>query len=364
MPVERKLASIQKIVSITPIEGADRIEKVRVIGWECIVKKGEFKLGDPCIYIEIDSLVPRAIWSEFLFKDGETKKHKLKTVRMKGQISQGLVLPLTILGDGKYVIGEDDYIRRFEVDEIDLTQDNCFGCLFKEGDNVTGALEIEKYEPYIPAHLQGLVKGTFPSFIPKTDETRIQSEPWILEQMRGREVYLTEKVDGTSFTCYLNDGEFGVCSRNIELKESEGNTYWNIASQYYLETKLRKLKGNLAIQGEIIGHGVQNNKYRMTRVELRVFDVFAINEHRYFNYKELQEFCDTMELKTVPYLGVQILDGTVEEWIEKSKGKSQINSSIEREGIVVRTTTELYIERYGRASFKSINPEFLIKFDE
>ena len=361
MDIVRKLASIQKIITLEPIPGADKIERAQVLGWQCVVKKGEFQVGDFCIYFELDSLIPKSIWSGFLFKEGSTaEKYRLKTVKMKGQISQGLAMPTSILlplrekacGDPKLFLG----------DAL---------CISEEGYDVTELIGVEKYEPYIPAQLQGLVKGSFPCFIPKTDEPRLQAFPRVLQMMMNRKIYVTEKIDGTSFTCFIHNDEFGVCSRNMELKESEGNLYWKIARQLDLENKLRHFRQStmgheIAIQGEVYGQGIQGNKYHLEDVRLAVFNVYDISEGKYLNFTQFKACCDALDLTTVPILNEwsEIKNDDVDSWIQKAFGESVLYPQTPREGIVVRGLDEETIDRYGRFSFKVINNEFLLKYGE
>ena len=351
--MERKLAHIERIVKISPIPNADKIEKVQVLGWECVAKKGEFREGELCVYIEIDSMIPKCIWSGFLWKEGDLKdKYRLRTCKMRGVVSQGLVLPISILGNDAFLDTDRGMIER------------------SEGEDVTELLHIEKYIPYIPAHLQGEVEGDFPFFIPRTDETRIQAYPQLLDIMRGKEIAISEKLDGTSVTFYLKDLHFGVCSRNKELKPNENNLYWKIAKQYDIENKLKFINQDLqgiefAIQGEIIGQGVQSNKYKLEGNRLYVFNVYNISEHKYLEHEEMQKFCESLQLTYVPPLGQITLNHTVEELVELSKGYTVLNpEQIWREGIVVRGVKEEVIEKYGRFSFKVINSNFLLKYED
>lgn len=208
----RKLASIQKIEKLQPIESADSIELATVLGWNVVVKKGEFNVGDLVVYCEIDSVLPDKPEFSFLRDRGM----RIKTIKLKGQISQGICFPLSILLDA----------------------------------DVTDILEIKKYEPLIPECVSGVMKSTFPSFIPKTDETRVQVLKKTLEQYAGSLCYVAEKIDGSSATYFIKNGEFGVCSRNMELSESE-NSYWKIAEKFDIENKLRSLGLDIAIQGDL-----------------------------------------------------------------------------------------------------------------
>ena len=227
---ERALAYVVKIDDIQPIEGADFIEKAVVGGWNVVVKKGDFNVGDLACYIEIDSWVPHYI-CPFLTQDGHYPKvyngvegQRLKTKKLKGTYSQGLLLSF-------------DYLSTI-VDKIALEQ-------MKEGTDVTELLDIQKWELPIPAELRGQIKGDFPSWLPRTDQERVQNLTKVLPKYYGKTFEVTEKLHGTSSTYYLNDidGEivFGVCSRNRELKESETNTYWKVARESNIENTLRKM---------------------------------------------------------------------------------------------------------------------------
>jgi RNA ligase (TIGR02306 family) len=261
-------------------------------------------------------------------------------------------LPLSILGNDAFLDTDRGMIQR------------------PEGDDITELLQIEKYIPYIPANLQGEVEGDFPFFIPKTDETRIQAYPQLLDIMRGKEVTVSEKLDGTSASFYLKDSHFGVCSRNKELKPNENNLYWKIAKQYNIEDKLNWVNQEsagmeFAIQGEIIGQGVQSNKYKLEENRLYVFNVYNISLRKYLEYEEMQKFCESLQLTCVPPLGQIVLNHTVEELVELSKGYTLLNpEQIWREGIVVRGINEETVENFGRFSFKIINPDFLLRYSE
>jgi len=344
--MERKLASIQKIISLDPIPEADKIEKATVLGWEVVVEKGIHKVGDLVVYFEIDSLLPKKSWSEFLFRDKDkSDRYRLKTVKLKGQVSQGLIVPLSILS---------------------VEQNNNNGIQeWQEGEDITDLLDIKKYEPYIPANLQGVIKSTFPYFIPKTDEDRIQTIPIILTKYRGQMCYVTEKIDGSSMTVYLRDGEFGVCSRNIDLKESDENAYWKKAREIKLENKLKKLQGNWALQGELCGQGIQKNIYQMKTTEFLIYNMFNIDKHSYLSFMDMLFYCTDMGLSTVPIISTHfMLDGDVQKFVSLSKGNSILNKKVKREGIVVRTRDLIIDPKYGRVSFKVVNPDFLLKYDE
>jgi RNA ligase (TIGR02306 family) len=335
----RKLASIQRIKALEPIEGADAIEKATVLGWQLVVKKGEFQVGDLAVYCEIDSLMPNTPEFDFLKPRGM----RIKTIRLRGQISQGICFPLSILPPN-FEIAEDA--------------------------ECTEVLGITKYEPAIPACLNGIAKGKFPSFIPKSDETRVQVLQKILDLYKGEKCYITEKLDGSSATYYLNNQEFGVCSRNLELLEDAENSYWKVARQMDIEHKLRASGKNIAIQGELLGEGIQNNKLKLRGQTVRFFSAFDIDQFEYLNFHDFMQLMDKLELPTVPIIALDYkLENNIEAIIKMATIKSHVHSEAWAEGIVIRPYLEKkdYSEGYfsnGRISFKAINPEFLLKYGE
>jgi RNA ligase (TIGR02306 family) len=337
----RKLASIQKIVALESIQDADAIEKATVLGWQLVVKKGEFKVGDLCVYCEIDSLFPDKPEFEFLKPRGM----RIRTIRLRCQISQGICFPLSILPEN-----------------IEITED--IDC--------TEILGIVKYEPPIPACLNGTMKGNFPSFIPKTDETRVQVLQKLLDVCVNEECNITEKLDGSSVTYYLKDGEFGVCSRNLELLYDENNSLWKVALDLEIENKLKSLNGNYALQGELIGEGIQGNKYRLKGQTVYFFNLFNIDKYEYESCEMLETALMQMDLKMVPILSNgYVLSNKIDTLVEMSKIKSTLNKDVWAEGIIIRpihskkhTQLSTNLLNSGRVSFKVINPEFLIKHGE
>lgn len=337
----RKLASIQKIIALEPIEGADAIEKATVLGWELVVKKGEFKVGELCIYCEIDSVLPQKPEFEFL----RPRNFRIRTIRLRGQISQGICFPLSFLPTDFEIV---------------------------EGNDCTQILEITKYEAPIPASLAGIMKGGFPSFIPKTDETRVQVLQELLNKYEGEKCYISEKLDGSSATFYLKEGEFGVCSRNLELAEDSENTFWKVAIELNLKEKMAQLGRNIALQGELVGEGIQGNKLRIKGQTVFFFNAFDIDVFSYLSFADFKQLIDQFELKTVPILDENYtLENSISKLVEKAKIHSIINPNAWAEGIVIRPYEEKNDKSFsrelssnGRISFKVINPEFLLKYDE
>lgn len=339
--MSRKLASIQVISNLKSIDGADNIEVAEILGWNVIVKKGEFNIGDKVVYCEIDSVLPDKPEFEFLKPRGM----RIKTIRLRGQISQGICFPLSILPE-EFSVKED----------VDCTE----------------AIGIFKYEPPIPACLSGVMRGNFPSFIPKTDETRVQVLQKVLDKYSGSKCYITEKLDGSSSTFYLKDGYFGVCSRNIDLVETEDNSFWKVAKNLDIENKLRKLNRNIAIQGELIGEGIQGNKLRLKGQTVMFFNAFDIDKFEYLGFIAFKELMDNLKLVTVPIVNSDYcLSNSIDEIVQLATIKSTITKDVWAEGIVIRPYTEkldllLSNEKFNieRVSFKAINPEFLLKYGE
>ena len=346
----RKLASVKRIDSIEPIEGADAIELAIVGGWKVVVAKNVgHKEGDLVVYCEIDSFLPTEPEFEFLRKssykklvDG-TEGFRLKTIRLRGQISQGLIIPLQ---DAHQIIHRN-------APNINMG-------LFEDLD-VTEMLGITKWDPAIPAVLSGTAKGNFPSFIHKTDEERVQNLTKYYNQWKEQdlEFYVTEKLDGSSSTFYYKDGEFGICSRNLELKENDDNTFCKVAAELGLKEKLTNLGRNLALQGELIGEGIQGNRYKIKGHTVRFFNVFDIDKSEKVGYGEFHEIMNQLQLQTVPITAVPgfKLPETVAGMVEFAEAKSIMNSSAEREGVVIRS-------RDNKISFKAISNKFLLKSGE
>jgi len=340
----RKLASIRTISELHPIEGADRIELAIIDGWQVVVKKGEFTEGDPCVYFEIDSWVPHAV-APFLSNGKETKSFnsvpgcRLRSIRLRKTLSQGLVLPISIL-------------------PLSWTQTE------SDSNDVSTLLNVQLYERPLPAQLQGRAKGNFPPFLFKTDQERIQNIPKEIEGYNRRsEVFeVTEKLDGSSMTVYMKDGVLGVCSRNLDLQmDQEGNTFIDTARKYNLEEKLKPFADvgtNIALQGELVGPGIQGNQYGFTEHFYFIFDIFDINQQIYLSPENRQQLCQQMDLPHVPFLGDFEFEGeNMFDLLDMAQGKSVLNGST-REGIVFKSYSN------PTHHFKTINNDWLLNEKE
>lgn len=340
----RKLATIRTINSIRPIPDADAIECAVVGGWNVVVKKGEFKPNDLVVYFEIDSWIPTEI-APFLTKPGQEPKEyegikgeRLRTVKLRGQLSQGLVIKYSDLPKA---------FNAFHKTRIYDPNEQYF--------DVSDILGIKKYEPPIPAQLAGEVKGLFPTVIPKTDQERVQNllDKLVYWTQEETVFEVTEKLDGSSMTCYYMNGEFGVCSRNLDLKRNYDNSLWKAASNQGLENILSQYGKDIAIQGELIGEGIQGNPYKLKGQHFYLFDVYSIQSGKYMTPNERKNFAAFHKIKHVPIIDYSSVR-PVDELLIMAEGKSLLNEKTEREGLVFKSL-------FGTESFKAISNKFLLK---
>lgn len=355
----RQLATIRTVASTRPIQGADRIEVAQVDGWECVVKKGEFEVGQHIVYVEVDSVMPERPEFEFL----RDRKFRVRTIKLRGQVSQGLVLPLDILPAGNYKLG-DDVTELLGVTKYDPQAQQEALLLTKQPKTPANPIAkfLMRFKWYRRLFIKPKRKGGFPDWIVKTDETRIQNLTTLfdIESKKGTPFSVTEKVDGQSATYFLQKisrrkYEFGVCSRNIRLGMPDNSSYWTIARKYDIENVLKKLIGEyktIVLQGEICGDGIQGNKYRISG-----YDLFAFNliypDHK-CTTAEIREVLAPFGIKSVPIVEEgKVLPETIAELVEYSKGKSVVRKEQKREGVVMRNVQ-------SGISFKVINPDFLL----
>ncbi len=335
----RKLASIQKITKISEIVNADNICCATILGWQVVIEKNKFKVGDNVIYCEVDSLMPDIPVFEFL-KELTHNTMRIKTRRMRGQCSQGLILPLSI-------------IEHFGL----LPEDTIIGT------DVTEAIGITKYEDVLPNELLSEAKGYIPSEIPKSDIYRVQTMQDVLDKHQGVMCYESEKLDGESITMYLKDDVFGVCSKVVDFIESENSVHWQMAKQLDMEKKFRMLGFDISMQGEIIGEGIKGNKYKIKGKKVLFYNAFNIKSHKYLNYKQFVDLAYVLNAETVPIPNDQfVLTNDIEELVKKSNGRSMLYDT-KREGIVITPLVEIN-DIIGRIIIKVISPEFLLKHGE
>ncbi|QSQ13699.1 RNA ligase (ATP) [Myxococcus landrumensis] len=333
--MERKLVSIQKVDHLEDIPGADSILRARVMGWDVVVRKGEFRVGDACVFFEIDSQLPEGKdWAEFLRPRG----FRVKTARLRGVLSQGLALPVSILGGEVPPVGTD----------------------------VREPLGVVKFEPTPPEGSD--VAAPFPVEVPKTDEIRLQSALGVLDELRGHDFYVTTKLDGTSATFFKTlDGTLVACSRNWSLRPGTSKV-WLMAQKYDLATVLPP---GFAIQGELCGPSVQKNRLALDAVDLFVFSVHDTRTEQYLGHSEFLAFCTRLGLRTVPVEHVvtgeaaRTFDHSLEHYLKLAQG-TYSGTKNRKEGIVIRPLVERTSPTLGgsRLSFKVINNDFLLKDED
>lgn len=370
---ERKLAHIELITALSPIEKADKIEVATVLGWQCVVKKEEFKIGDKIIYIEVDSIVPEKPEYEFL----RDRKFRVRTIKLRGQVSQGLVIPIpkewnpNKLEEGDDVtdaLGIIKYLSPSEMDD-EIQYDRQIA-------NEKNKLKkfMMQYSWFRKFFLKKKQNSNFPYWVSKTDEPRLQNIPKVLEQFKDHDVYVTEKIDYQSATftgkmvskysgllgkIFPKKFNFIVCSRN-QINNDKNSLYWQIVKKYNIEQILKE-NPTLTIQGEQGSPSVQGNKYGITVPTLWIFNIIDHEKNYHYNYEEIHAFCVKYNLQHVYILTkckLSNLGSTVQEMVDSSKGLSTL-ANIPREGIVVRCIED------GKKllSFKVINPDFLLKYD-
>ena len=349
----RQLVTVRTVTDLIPIEGADRIELAKIDGWQCVVKKGDFQVGDKGIYFEIDSILPSGD-ERFAFL--EARKFRIKSMKLRGALSQGLLMPLAQFPEVvAYQFGSS------------MVQDTLGVDLAKQ--NLTDLLGVQKYEPPVP--IAGQQKGTFPThLVPKTDQERIQNIPEVLAGRTVGDFEVTEKLDGTSatFFAFNEDGvhdtegdvppemriRVGACSRNWEMDLDDDNVYAALMQELDLAAKLRQVGRNVAVQGEIIGPRIQGNKYRRGKQEFYVFDVYDIDAQRYLNSAERLEFCRALGLTHVPLILSKFsFELDLDKVLEFADGTSELFDT-PREGLVFKHRSE-------QLTFKAISNKWLLK---
>jgi len=340
---DRVLAQVVKVLALDPIIGADRIELATVLGWQVIVKKDEFQVGDLAIYFSIGAILSKDD-PNTAFLNGKV----LKTIRMRGTLSQGLLGPIswfTSYGDIASL---------------------------KEDDDLTEKLNVKKW---IPTEEMSLytnddgTKGPFPKIIRKTDEDRVQNAVKRLKELKDKPIIITQKYDGTSTTFMCLNNVFSICNRNNTLlvKTAEGQPYFEMANRYDLANTMVKLGKNIAVHGETTGqrkdgkYKINGNRHKLDDFEFYVFNIFDIDRQYYMNWPELLEITTLLKLKTVPvvYQGVMKDDWLSSKALIALATEQRYEGGQICEGIVIKSDLG-----YGfpRISLKAISNEYLLKY--
>lgn len=338
----RKLVSIQKIKAVEAIPEATSIELVRVLGWKCVAKKGEFKAGDLCVYFEVDSFLPITDKRyEFLKKTSYRNNeimgegYKVRTQKFMGHLSQGLALPLGLFPELK------------DKTEIDTDVSDILGVVKWEMPEILGS--------------DGTIIGKKPYGIPTTDETRVQSIDKLRTQLLNKPYYISTKMDGTSCSIYCINGKIGVCGRENEYKNDGKSVMWNYMIKCGVFGKLLSLNKNIVIQGEFCGPKIQKNRLQLKDYEWYVFNVFDADTMNLYSLSEMLKICKDLSLNHVPIEEVKkSFNYTLDELLERAKGKYP--SGQNKEGIVVRPQTPEFCSLLCKSlSFKVLNNDFLLK---
>jgi len=373
--MSRKLATVRTIGSIEPIAGADNIELARIDGWQCVVKRGEFKPGDLCVYFEIDSVLPETSWSEFL----RPRKFRVKTIKLRGELSQGLALsPETVLGVSLYSIAEGTDLTEalgVKLYEVSGSKDSATQCYSRKPPPHKWLLRFG-IGRRIHSYLYPRASGSWPEWFPKTDEERVQNVT-SFAPFYGKQIVCTEKLDGQSATYFYNRefrnglfsrGLYGVCSRNVWKKCRDGSTWWSISGIYSIEERLteycKKHNLSLAIQGEIVGPGVQGNKYELQELHFFVFGIWDIEAKQYLSYDKKLCICAALGLYAVPEVWVGAIPQNRDPafmrtyFLSEAERTSVVGCHPDAEGVVIRVRDEQQL------SFKAISNRWLLKNEE
>lgn len=344
--MSRKLASIQRIHKVEPIEGADRIELAHVLGWCCVVNKGQFKPMDLAVYFEIDSFLPIRPEFEFLrassYKNTELmgEGFRLRTQKFRGQVSQGLLLPVSQFP---------------ELQDVEL------------GSDVTEMLGVRKWEIEERVTTGGTIIGTLPTSIPHTDETRVQAAPELIDEFAGLEYYISTKMDGSSHSISVDSDGIHVTGHNYEYKDDGNSSFYNFVNKHGLLEKIRAFKekeglDSFTLQGEFCGAGIQQNRLRLKNPEWYVFTI--IENGKRVTLKRLLAVCAELGLTTVPIEEIDtdlpIKYPTVEALLDRANG--DYPNGGKKEGIVIRPTVPIYSNNIcDLLSIKVVSNKYLLK---
>jgi RNA ligase (TIGR02306 family) len=333
---ERPMATITKILNKASIKDADNIELYTVYGWNVVGKKDEFQKDDLCVYVVIDSIFPED-FKKTQFLEGKP----LKTRFIRDVCSQGLIFSLSWLAEER---------------GIDITA-------LKEGDDVTAIIGIKKWisKDELAQYSSDTTNTKFPSYVPKTDEPRIQNHPELLDALKEKEIVITRKEDGCSAT-YVYDAttqEFMVCSRNYVIQmDASTKQYFSIETMFNIKEKLSQYGKSLALQGEIVGPGINGNRLKLRKLDFRVFNIFDIENQSYVSTNDMVKICQKLNFNTVPILYIGKMNEITEsvDTLIAYAETIKYDNNIPAEGIVVRTNTPS-----PRISFKVISNKYLSK---
>jgi len=372
----RRLVTLRRVSSISPIPDADRIVLAHIDGWQCVVKTDEFSPGSLGVYFEIDSFLPASdsrydFLAPKIITWQDTRGVRIKTLRLRGQISQGLLLPLNTFPEIQTHLATLEATLGKAGAEVEALERSDF----------TAILGVQQWEKPIGEEQNGgPVPKSFPDFIAKTDQGRVQNIRGLFKTWADTVFQETTKMDGSSMTVYHLDisspyfslqkstdiegvamnYKQGVCSRNIEIPETPSNKFWAVARANNILEKLHQLGRSIAVQGELCGEGIQGNfeGFKKGFTDFFVFDVWDISTQKHYLPEATQALALQLGLQHVPvhgYVKLSDVGGTVGDLVARAEGKG-INGK-KREGIVFKA-------KEGGMSFKAISNSYLLKHGE
>ena len=340
---ERKLASVQKIKNVRPIEKADKLEKANVEAYQVVIPKGIYKEDELVVFFEADSFLPiedRYSFLESSFKENDIvgKGYRIRVQKLRGEVTHGLVMSL-----------KDFPEITNPIEDLDVTE----------------LLKVKKWTAFSEDPISGTGGSSKPWFVPTTDEIRLQSEIGLINELKGKPYYISTKIDGMSVTMFYKDGEFGITSRKMSIPESRNNNIWKYAKKHDIKNRLRDLSDKLGkaiiIQGEFAGPKIQSNNLGLENYEWFVFNIFTEEEDFKNKLMDIGDFLQTAEdlnLKTVPIekTGLEF-NMSLEDLAEQAKGYYP-NGHI-KEGIVVRSADANFSDKLNKElSFKVLNDDY------
>ena len=326
-----RIATVEKVIAVSNHTNADNLAVATILGWDVVCKKSECSVNDLVAYVNIDSVVEPHPYFKFL----EAKSYRIRPIKIRGVLSQGLLIPLSEL-------------RSFGCDV-----DN-----FYEGQDISSIIKASHYEKKVPSKMIGNTKGSFPKFLIRTDEDNLRNYPNALKEIHDSEIYITQKIDGCSATYFVKSGLFGVCSRSLELQPDE-NAFWSIVKKFDLAYKMQNLGSDIAIQGELYGPNIQGNPTGANQISFAAYNIFFIKERRFGSLDELTEICQSLEIPQTKVIYRGPMSHSLGDFIGLANSQLYENQKT-GEGIVIRTVQPVRSKIMGkdRWSAKVLNESY------
>jgi len=337
------LASIERITNIQPIENADKIVLDFIQGWQVIIKKDEYNVGDFCVYVPIDTMVDTSqpYFSFLADKNNPQTFVRIKTIKLKGKWSQGIIIPFNVLN------------------QIEPNQ------TFTEGQDVGQLLGVKKYEKeniIVPTGITTYNKPFPTEIISITDEDNLKTKFKVIEELKNNKLYITQKLDGSSMTIIKNQDDFIVCSRRLILEE--GAVMYQFVNENKIKETIQSYGKNIAIQGEFCGPKINNNQLGLKNYKFYVFNIKNLDTKNYYNLDQLKQTTEKLKLEMVPV--IKIIEPTNEITLDYFQliANEQMyihpnNKKVPGEGIVIRPIEPIYSNELNKnLSVKVINQNY------